>query len=242
MFFSQQLLDPTPQGTQKLDKELLIEVSPAQVPERLYKFMAIDPAGERRSDKRQGDSWALVVAGVEPYRDDLGQSRVFILDMMAEPMTEAEALDNVVRMFMRNGQIRQIGVEKVGISTAEVHIAKALHARGRPFTVENGGLVVLRPAGRSKQQRIEAALQYPLLHGKLHISTAVPVAYRERLKLEMQKFPFWHDDQLDAVSYIYDMLRDYRFGKQDLRSDSDKWDQKYRERAGRSRSDAWLYV
>jgi len=242
MFFSQQLLDPTPQGTQRLDKELLIEVSPAQVPERLYKFMAIDPAGERRSDKRQGDSWALVVAGVEPYRDDLGQSRVFILDMMAEPMTEAEALDNVVRMFMRNGQIRQIGVEKVGISTAEVHIAKALHARGRPFTVENGGLVVLRPAGRSKQQRIEAALQYPLLHGKLHISTAVPVAYRERLKLEMQKFPFWHDDQLDAVSYIYDMLRDYRFGKQDLRSDSDKWDQKYRERAGRSRSDAWLYV
>lgn len=242
MFFSQQLLDPTPQGTQKLDKDMLIEVSPAQVPQRLIKFMAIDPAGERKSDKRQGDSWAIVVAGVEPYRDDIGQSRVFILDLMIEPMTEAEALDNIVRMFMRNGQIRQIGVEKVGISTAEVHIAKALHARNRSLTVENGGLVVLRPGGRSKQQRIEAALQYPLLHGKLHISTAVPSAYRERLKLEMQKYPFWHDDGLDAISYLFDIARDYRFGKEDLRTEEDRWAEAYREKASEPKADAWLYV
>lgn len=242
MFFSQQLLDPTPQGTQKLDKDMLIEVSPAQVPQRLIKFMAIDPAGERKSDKRQGDSWAIVVAGVEPYRDDIGQSRVFLLDLMIEPMTEAEALDNIVRMFMRNGQIRQIGVEKVGISTAEVHIAKALHARNRSLTVENGGLVVLRPGGRSKQQRIEAALQYPLLHGKLHISTAVPSAYRERLKLEMQKYPFWHDDGLDAISYLFDIARDYRFGKEDLRTEEDRWAEAYREKASEPKADAWLYV
>lgn len=241
-FHSQQLLDPTPQGTQKLDKNLLLEVSPAQIPTNLYKFMAVDPAGERKSDSRQGDSWAMVVAGVEPYRDDLGQSRVFILDMLIEPMTEAEALDAVVRMFTRNGMIRQIGVEKVGISTAEIHIAKALHARGRSFTVENGGLVVLRPAGRSKELRIESALQYPLLHGKLHISTAVPAAYRERLKLEMDRFGYWHDDGLDAVSYIYDLIRDYRFGKQDLRTDAERLDERYRSKRQSGKPDSWLYV
>jgi hypothetical protein len=241
MFFSQQLLDPTPQGTQKLDKELLREVTPAEIPQRLFKFMAIDPAGERKSDKRQGDSWAIVVAGVEPFRDDLGASRVYILDMVVEPMTEAEALDTIVKMFLRNGQIRQIGVEKVGISTAEIHIAKALHARNRSLTVENKGLVVLRPGGRSKQQRIESALQWPLLNGKLHISTGVASAYRERLKLEMHKFPYWHDDALDGVSYIYDMVKDFRFGSYIAQSQQDAWDLEF-AKSNDGGKDSWLYI
>ena len=241
-FYSQQLLNPTPQGAQKLDYQLLREVTPAEIPPRLFRFMAIDPAGERKSDNRQGDSWALVVAGVEPFRDDLGASRVFILDMMVEPMTEAEALDNIVKMFLRNGQIRQLGVEKVGISTAEVHIAKALHARGRAITLENKGLVVLRPAGRSKEQRIEAALQWPLLHGKLHISTAVPSAYRERLRIEMERFPYWHDDALDGVSYIYDMVRDFRFGKEVIETEEDRWAKRLREASEKGKPDSWLYV
>jgi len=241
MFYSQQLLDPTPQGTQKLDKDMLREVTPAEIPSRLFKFMAIDPAGERKSDKRQGDSWAIVVAGVEPFRDDLGASRVYILDMVVEPMTEAEALDTIVRVFLRNGQIRQIGVEKVGISTAEVHIAKALHARNRSLTVENKGLVVLRPGGRSKQQRIESALQWPLLNGKLHISTAIPNAYRERLKLEMQRYPFYHDDALDAVSYIYDMCKDFRFGNFVTSEEEDKWANKFGQKK-QGGPDSWLYV
>jgi hypothetical protein len=242
MFYSQQLLDPTPQGTQRLDPTLLKEVSPAQVPSRIFKFMAVDPAGERKSDKRQGDSWALMVVGVEPYRDDLGASNIYILDAIIEPMTEAEAMDNVVRMFMRNGQVRQIGVEKVGISTAEVHVAKALHARGRSLTVENGGLVVLRPAGRSKQQRIEGALQWPLLNGKIHISTAVPTAYRERLKLEMQKYPYWHDDGLDCLSYFFDLIRDYRFGKFSATPERSQWDAWDDEGSKPRRSNSWLYV
>ncbi len=242
MFASQQLLDPTPQEFQKLDYRLLKEVTPAEVPQRLFKFMAIDPAGERKSDKRQGDSWAIVVGGIEPIRDDIGASRVYILDMVIEPMTEAEALENVVKMYSRNGQIRQIGVEKVGISTAEVHISKALFARGRSITVENGGLVVLRPAGRQKHQRIEAALQWPLLNGKLHISTAVPSAYRERLKIEMQRLGFWHDDGLDAVSYLYDLFKDFRFGTYVSDEKEDTWGKYQRKSRDGRKSDSWLYV
>lgn len=242
MFYSQQLLDPTPQGTQKLDASMLVEVNPGELPKNLFKFMAVDPAGERKSDKRQGDSWAIVVAGVEPYRDDLGMSRVYILDLMIEPMTEAEALQNIVNMFTRNGNIRQLGVEKVGISTAEVHIAKVLHARGRSISIENGSLCVLRPGGRSKQQRIEAALQYPLLHRKLHLCTSVPVAYRERLKLEMQRYPYFHDDGLDAVSYVYDMIRDYRFGSIQAAPQEDVWGRRARYKKEDKAKDSWLYV
>jgi hypothetical protein len=61
-----------------------------------------------------------------------------------------------------------------------------------------------------KQARIVENLSWPLVNGKLWISTAIPSAYRERLKLEMSKFPYWHDDGLDALSYIYDMLKDVR--------------------------------
>lgn len=242
MFYSQQLLDPTPQGTQKLDASLLVECSPAELPKNLFKFMTVDPAGERRSDKRQGDSWALVVCGIEPFRDDVGASRVFILDAMAEPMTEAEALDNVARMYLRNGMIRQLGIEKVGISTAEIHIAKHLHAKGKAISLDNGGLVVLRPGGRTKAQRIEAALQWPLLHGKLHLCTSVPHAYRERLKLEMQRFPYFHDDLIDALAYQFDLFRDFRFGKFQAVPEQSEWDKMFGESSSKGKSNSWLYV
>ena len=241
-FASQQLLDPTPLGEQALDKNLLIEVSPAQIPLNLFKFMAIDPAGERLSDRRQGDSWAMIVAGVEPYRDDLGASRIFILDMIIEPMNDVESVRSAVDMYTRNGQIRQLGIEKVGLSTAESHIAKALHARGRSVSVKSGSLVILRPAGRSKQQRVEGALAWPLSNSKIHISTSIPAAYRERLKLEMDKFPFWHDDGLDALSYIYDMVRDFRFGKfaEERNPEFDAWEKEFNKTDGKK--DSWMYV
>ena len=42
-------------------------------------------------------------------------------------------------------------------------------------------------------------------------STNVPSGYRERLKSEMDKFPYWHDDGIDASSYLYDIMKDYNF-------------------------------
>jgi hypothetical protein len=46
----------------------------------------------------------------------------------------------------------------------------------------------------------------------MFISNKIPSAYRERLRTEMDRFPFWHDDGLDALSYFYDMAKSYRFG------------------------------
>lgn len=209
-FYSQQLLDPTPQGTQKLTSSHLKEVPSDQIPSRLFRFMAIDPAGERKD--RVGDSWAIIVGAFEPYRDDAGAANLYILDAMIEPMTQADAMDNIVKMYMRNGKVLKLGIEKVGMSTAEIHVANALRAKGRSLTVENKGLVILRPAGRQKAQRIEASLAWPLNNGKIHISMAIPEAYRTRLKLEMDKFPYWHDDGLDAVAYLYDVAKEYKFG------------------------------
>ena len=206
-FNCQQLCNPTPVGTQKLDPEFLKEIDPRQIPRTSYKFMVIDPAGSTG----EGDSWAILVCAVEPKIDEVGASNVFIVDATISPMGDSEAIETIVRMYLNAGIIQKVGVEKVGLSSTEIHVANALRAKGRNISVDNESLVILRPAGRNKTRRIESALAWPLNNGKLHISKDVPYAYRERLKWEMEKFPFWHDDGLDALSYLYDIIKDFKF-------------------------------
>lgn len=227
-FYSQQLLDPTPYGTQKLDPEKLQDIDVDKIPQRLFKFMPIDPAGVRH-DKREGDSWAMGVLGFEPCLDELGAANLYILDLLIEPLSESDALDEVVKMYIRNGVVLKLGVEKVGMMTAEIHISNALRTKGRHLTVENGGLQILRPAGRAKEQRIEQNVAWPLNNGKIFISKAIPNAYRERLRLEMQKFPYWRDDGLDMLAYGYDMAKDFKFNRR-LYSVSEVGRQKYTPR------------
>lgn len=209
VFNCQQLLNPTPVGVRKLDGDLLTDINPVFIPSNLFKFMVIDPAGDSKDGK--GDAWAIMVVGVEPKVDDIGASRVFILDACLTPMRDTEAIEEIVRMYLRNGSILQVGVEKVGMTTTEVHVANALAARGRHISVTNKTLVLLKPAGRNKIRKIESALAWPLFNGKLFISTDVPGVYRDRLRMEMEKFPFWHDDGIDDLAYVYDMIRDFKF-------------------------------
>lgn len=216
-FYSQQLLDPTPRVSRKLQYESIKAVPMNLIPPRLYKFMAIDPAGTNKN--RPGDAWGIFVCGVVPFRNDLGASDVYILDACIEPMEHDQAMNKIVEMYTRNGKILQVGVEKAGSTTFEIHVSKALLAKGKKVTIENDRLVILRPAGRGKQDRIVSNLQWSLNNGNIYISTNVPHAYRERLRMEMDKFPFWHDDGLDALSYIFDMFKDYRFGSLPLESE-----------------------
>ena len=40
------------------------------------------------------------------------------------------------------------------------------------------------------------------------MSKNVEAAYRERIKVEMEKFPAYHDDAIDAWSYVADILKE----------------------------------
>ncbi len=209
-FDCQQLLDPTPADVRKLDSKFLQQISSKFIPKNVLKFMLVDPAGD---DKRgKGDAWAMGVFGVEPNSDDLGMSRVFICDAIVTPMREEEAPEEAARMYMRNGMIMQLGVEKVGVSTTEIHIANILSKNHRYISVDNGSMVILRPAGRDNKQRINKAVPWPLFNSKWFISDAVPNAYQERIKQEMDYHPAWHDDFLGLMAYLYDVIKDYRFG------------------------------
>ena len=206
-FNSQQLCDPTPLGAKKLDGSLLIEVEPEDIPTSVNKIMMIDPAGNNKSGR--GDSWGIMVVAIQPDLDDLGASNLYITDLTLSPLSETEGIEEAVRMYCRNGVIFQIGVEKVALSTTEIHIANALKVHGRRVSVEDRTLSILTPAGRNKNRRIESALAWPMMNGKIHISTDIPKAYRDKLREEMDAFPFGaHDDGIDVLSYAYDMIHD----------------------------------
>jgi len=207
MFKTQHLLNPTPEGTQKLNSEYLNDIDEEMIPRDIQKFMIVDPAGSKGS----GDAYAIMVFGVEPKVDEVGSSRVFLLDASIEPLEHSQAIETVVRMYIDAGIVQKLGIEKVGQSTAEIHITSALKARGRYISTTNKNLIILSPAGRNKIDRIESTLVWPLSNGKLFISSAVSDKARIRIKTEMEKFPYWHDDGLDCWTYLYDILKDCTF-------------------------------
>ena len=210
-FNSQQLCDPTPSSEIKLNGTFLRPIEPQFIPRDSYRVMVLDQAGGDESDKLSKDLWSYGVFGIEPCVDDIGQSKVYLLDIEADQMSHSEGIDGVVRMYLRNGIIQQMGVEKVGLSTTEMHISNALKAHGRRLSIDAGNLVLLKPGGRSKVFRIESALQWPLNNGKLHYSTAIHKRYIEAILEEMQKFPFYHVDILDMWAYLYDMIKEINF-------------------------------
>lgn len=210
-FNSQQLCDPTPAGDIKLNPGYLKAVDPDQIPKDVIKFMVLDQAGGSDTNKTAGDLWACGLFGVKPKTDEIGASDIYIMDLEADRMTHSEGIETVVRMYMDAGIIKQLGVEKVGLSTTEVHIMNALKAHGRRLSEEAGNLVLLKPAGRSLAKRIEGAVQWPLLNGKIHYSTVINKKHIERLKMEMEKFPYFHSDIVNIIAYLYDMLKTQNF-------------------------------
>lgn len=209
---TQILLDPTPAGSVKLNKVAMQPVRPEDIPFGLIKFMLVDPAGENEF-KSSGDAWSYAVVGVKPQMDEIGCSDVYILDLESGQMSHAEAIDGICKMYIRNGFIQQLGVEKVGQSTEELHISNGLRAAGRFVCEENGNLKLLKPGNRHKAKRIEAALQWPLSNGKIHYSTAIQSAVIDKMFVEMDKFPFYHVDILDMLAYLWDLLVEFPFGR-----------------------------
>ena len=221
-FNSQQLCNPTPTTSLRLDKNYLKPINRKFVPRNIMKFMVIDQAGGDETNKQSTDMWSYGVIGVEPCIDEVGQSNIYIMDIEADKMSHSEGINGIVTMYLRNGIIEMLGCEKVGLSTTEIHIANALRVRGRRVSLEAGNLFQLRPGGRSKESRIENNLQWPLNNGKVYYCDDLEDVYINKLKDEMDKFPFFHVDILDMIAYVYDMMKEFDFAvKGQMRTQQD---------------------
>jgi len=219
-FDSQYLCNPTPIGNILLDSSLLKPIDPEFLSKSRFKFIVIDQAGDKDLNKTQGDLWSIGVvsitlADLSDSVDDneLGLSDVCLEDLVADQMTHSEAIETIVRMYMRSGMVMQLGVEKVGLSTTEIHITEALKRKGRILSTNHGNLVLLQPRGRSTEERVKSALQWPLNNGFLYYSTAIAPKYRDKLVSEMDNFPMFHADILNMWAYAYDMFKEFKFSR-----------------------------
>lgn len=212
-FSSQQLLRPVSEGDGKLNGDYLVPVSPDQLPSQLFKFLLVDPAGDEDSmvEKGKGNKWAVALLGVEPFRDDFGLSSVYILKLFLSQTSLPKVMKVIQDMYLSAGRIAKLGVEKVATSTYEVHIVNTLKKFNVTLSVQNKRLHLLRPGHRNKEARITGSLQWPLENGKWHYLNTINSSTMDSLKEEMNQFPMGGDDGIDILSYIYDMIKDYKF-------------------------------
>lgn len=243
-FNTQQLLNPTPKEDELLPYERITHCKRSDMPENVFKFMMVDPAKGKRADGREADAWAMWVVGVDPYLEDTGASRVFIIDGFVGVLSWEDGLNEVANVYLRNGWIHRLGVEEVGLQTTTSSVRDKLKVRGRVVSLENGMMQVLRPGNRNKQLRIESNLAPPLRTGLIHMLDSVPALAREQLRLEMEKYPMWRDDGMDALAFLWDMLADYIFPKKnqpvEKEPEKDIW-AKYEEMSSRgSKPNDWM--
>ena len=205
-FNCQVLINPTPQDVRNYNRDMIHPIEPKFIPKNLFSVMLIDQAGDNTSG--DGDPWAILSLGVETKADGMGMSKVYLKDLIVDQMRRSAAMEAICRMYLVGGIIRKVGVEQVGMSSTEVHIANALKKHGRILSVNHNNLVLLKPAGRTKDGRVVEGLDWPLLNGKIFYSTAIPTAYIDKWKDELDRFPYCSYHVLDALAYLYDILND----------------------------------
>jgi hypothetical protein len=213
-FNTQILCNPTPGHDIKLDYKRFVHTKKEDVPKNRAKLVIIDPAGDKDVQSgKKNDSWAMLCLGVELERDEQGNQNVYLEDAIVGEFGLSASTDAACNLYMRNGRISVLGIEKVGQSTQYDQIMQGLKARGvyvqiKKKGVRGGNLMLLATAGRDKNYRIESALAWPLNNGKLHIVEGVDPEVIAALENECNKFPFFHVDILDAMAYLYDILAD----------------------------------
>jgi hypothetical protein len=215
-FDSQILCNPTPKGTESINAEMLTAVHRRFIPADVIRFMIIDPAGDRKTQTQsssKADSWAFGVFGVRPKIDDLGLSEIYLLDGECEPMNHDQAIERIVKMYLRNPWIMRVGVEKTAQSTAEVHIQNALRANNKYISVESGTLQILSPKSKNKTARLEGALAWPVNNGRWHYAADIDPKLIARIKMEISRLGFWHEDFIDAMAYLYDVIKEFRWDR-----------------------------
>lgn len=218
-FACQQLCDPSPVDIAKLEVDHIEYIAPSDIPLGCFLFIIVDQAGDDEFNVTEGDPWCILTFDVKPHLTDVGASDIYIKDIISETFSSSAGINAIVEAYVDAGVVRQLGIEKVGMSVTHTQVREALRSRGRRLEIitdpkkrKSNAIVLLKPSGRNKEKFIESAISWPLDNGKIHISTEVQNKYIEKLALEMMQFPYGvTDDILNCLAYAYDIVLNYEF-------------------------------
>jgi hypothetical protein len=196
-------LNPVSKESQKFKKEYFGLVDDQQFPTNRT-FLLIDGAGDptsEKAEKRDSDYTGIVVVGVSPSFD------ICIRNMFMGRVNPTEATEITISFILRYSPY-VVGIEKAGMGNLAFYLREELRKRGRFAIVED-----LMPQGRSKYQRI---LELEPLARRRKIFIAKDSAHIDDFLDQATKVTTGikskHDDLIDPLAYILDLLKSYGSG------------------------------
>lgn len=186
LFFSQYLLDPTPQGASAFNAEWFRFYN--DLPrEALNFFIAVDPS----TATKHGDYSAIVVVAVDSYQ------RWYVVELLRDKINPGELIDF---LFMLNDRYHPmaIGIETVAFQNVLMHFLQEAQIRQNKFLPVRQ---LRTSTGVTKEQRIRSLVPY-FKQGQIFFPHPPPSGV-EVLIQELKRFPkARHDDTPDALAYI----------------------------------------
>lgn len=205
------LLEPVSKTSQKFRKEYFMIV-PDKNFNSVRTFLLIDPAGDptsEQAEKRDSDFWGMVVVGVN------GEFDLLIRDMFMERVDPTSAIEIAISFILRYNPY-VIGIERTGLGNMHHYLQEELRKRGRFAVLED-----MKPAGRSKYSRV---VELEPLARRRKIFIAEEARHREDFFDQITKvtngIKAKHDDLIDPLAYITDMLKLYGVGMIDPGNDN----------------------
>jgi hypothetical protein len=190
-------------------KKVLEEVVKASdVPSGVRIYELIDPAGDpgaRTGQRIDSDYTAIAMIGVLRLRKEDPYPHVFIIGLRCKVESPTLVVRAIVDMALRYNP-SLIGIESTGLATTKHYVELELAAVNKLVKI-----IPLKPGGRSKEHRI-MALEPLISLGYFHVVDSID-AYDE-LMSQIRLFTkdgvqAGHDDAIDAVSYIVDVLAEF---------------------------------
>lgn len=208
LFAAQYEVNPVPESIAPLKVSYLQHIEPDKIPADLMKFTMCDTTGDKKAEV--GDYFAVCTWGIEPFLNELGLCKIYLIDGFCGHFGTEEQIDSIVNLYMKTRPL-ELGIERSGMNTFAVHLANRMKTKNIMLVTEE-----LKPGGREKNSRIMQFIPYAQ-NAMIYISKACNKFFLDEFLYEWSRFTparkAKRDDCLDASAYLFDFMKKYPIGK-----------------------------
>jgi len=189
-FMRQYMLDPRPPGAVQFNMELIKYIDPEAINKKLNVFILCDFAYSRQT---WADDSAIIAIGVDE------DSNFYVLYADKDKWGDIGTTNKLIEVATRFKE----NLRTVGVETRSMGFVQKMMIEAKRKSDLNFGITELKPANRSKSERIKALI--PLLEdGRFYMARGL-----RKLEDEMYRFKGVElrrgDDLMDSMAYILDV-------------------------------------